>query len=234
VSGWLHHLTDLTGLTAIGVYAVVLGLVFVESGLLVGFLLPGDSVLFAAGLLAARPGSDLRLDVLCAGTFVAAVAGDAVGYWTGRRFGRPWLLRRAGRAARHVGTAERFYARYGWWAVVVARFVPWVRTFTPVVAGVARMSYPRFLSANVVGAGVWGSGLVALGYVADTLPWVRWTAYGIAGTAVLLSVVVPVAGWARSRRRGSAAPVDGPDGVTPPGPPDGRSAPPPSPDPRGR
>ena len=202
MSGWLDHLTDLTDLTTAAVYAVVLTLVFVESGLLVGFFLPGDSVLFTAGLLAAEPGSGLRVELLSGGVFVAAVAGDAVGYWTGRRFGRPWLLRRAGRAARHVATAERFYERYGWGAVVVARFVPWVRTFTPVVAGVARMGYPRFLSANLVGAAVWGSGLVVLGHVGYSVPWVKWTAYAVAGTAIVLSIVAPITAWAvRSRRR---------------------------------
>jgi membrane-associated protein len=201
MSQWLNQLTDLGQLTTTAVYVVVIGLVFVESGLLVGFFLPGDSVLFTAGLLAAEPGSGLRVELLSAAVFVAAVAGDAVGYWTGRRFGRPWLLRRAGRAARHVESAERFYARYGWWAVVVARFIPWVRTFTPIVAGVARMPYPRFLSANLVGAGVWGSGLVLLGYAGHSMPWVRWTAYAVAGVAILISVVAPIVGWLRTRRR---------------------------------
>jgi membrane-associated protein len=201
MSQWLADLTDLQGLSATAVYVTLLVLVFVESGLLVGFFLPGDSVLFAAGLLAAEPGSGLSLPLLAGGVFAAAVAGDAVGYWAGRRFGRPWLLRSAGRAGRHVERAERFYARYGWWAVVVARFIPWVRTFTPIVAGVARMPYPRFLSANLVGAGCWGVGLVVLGYFAHSLPAVRWVAYAVAGTAVVASVVVPVVGRLRSRRR---------------------------------
>ena len=104
-----------------------------ESGVLVGFLLPGDSILFTAGLLAAEPVSTLSLPVLALGAFVCAAAGNGVGYWTGHRFGRPWLLHRAGRAAGHVERAERFYVRYGWLAVVVARFVPWARTFTPVL-----------------------------------------------------------------------------------------------------
>lgn len=198
MSGWWHHLTDLASLTAAAVYAVVLALVFVESGLLVGFFLPGDSVLFAAGLLAAGPGSRLRVEVLAAGVFAAAVAGDAVAYWTGRRFGRPWLLRRAGRAARHVEAAERFYARYGWWAVVVARFVPWVRTFTPVIAGVARMPYRRFLGANLVGAAVWGSGLVVLGYASHSVAWLKWTAYAVAAVAVTGSIGVGLLGLRRA------------------------------------
>ncbi len=201
MSQWLSDLTDLQGLSATAAYVTLVTLVFVESGLLVGFFLPGDSVLFTAGLLAAEPGSGLSLPGLAGGVFVAAVAGDAVGYWSGRRFGRPWLLRKAGRAARHVERAEQVYARYGWWAVVVARFVPWVRTFTPIVAGVARMPYPRFLSANLVGAACWGVGLVVLGYFAHSVPVVRWVAYAVAGTAILASLVVPLVGWLRSRRR---------------------------------
>jgi membrane-associated protein len=199
MSQWLADLSDPTSLSAGAVYLVVLVLVYVESGLLLGFFLPGDSVLFTAGLLAAEPGSALRIEPLAIGVFLAAVAGDATGYWTGRRFGRPWLLRRAGRAARHVETAERFYDRYGWWAVVIARFIPWVRTFTPVVAGVGRMPYPRFLSANLAGAGTWGSGLVLLGYVGHSVPWVKWVAYVIAGVAVLISIVAPIVGWLRHR-----------------------------------
>lgn len=191
-------------MTAAGVYAVLWTLVFVESGLLVGFFLPGDTVLFTAGLLSADPDTGLSLPVLVVGTVVAAVTGDAVGYWSGRRLGRPWLMRRAGRAAKHVERAERFYARYGWWAVVVARFIPWVRTFTPIVAGVAQMPYPRFLSANVVGALCWGAGLITLGHVAYAVEWVRYLAYAVAAVAVLSSIVVPLG--ARRRRRAAAKP----------------------------
>jgi membrane-associated protein len=202
VSDWLAQLTDLRELSAITVYVVVLALVFVESGLLVGFFLPGDSVLFTAGLLAAEAGSGLNVWWLAGGVFLAAVAGDSTGWWTGRRFGRPWLLHRAGRAARHVERAEVFYARYGWWAIVIARFIPWVRTFTPIVAGVARMDYRRFLGANLTGAAVWGSGLVLLGYLGHSVPWVKWAAYAVAATAILISLLVPVAaGFRRLARR---------------------------------
>jgi membrane-associated protein len=176
-------------------------MIFVESGLVVGFLLPGDSILFTAGLLAAEPGSSLSLPLLTAGAFVCAATGNVVGYWTGHRFGRPWLLARTGRAARHVERAERFYARYGWLAVVVARFIPWARTFTPIAAGVARMSVPRFASATLVGAGIWGAGLVALGYLAQDVPWLAHLAFAIAVAAVAASVVVPLAGWALRRAR---------------------------------
>jgi len=203
VADWLSGLVnpDLAALTTGSVYLVLFALVFVESGLFVGFFLPGDTLLFAAGLLAARAGSGLSLPVLALGTAVAAVAGDAVGYWTGRRLGRPWVERRAGRAAHHLPRAEAFYARWGVSAVVIARFIPWVRTFTPIVAGMARMPYPRFLAANVVGALLWGSGLIVLGYVAHTVPWVRYAAYAVAGVSVLASLVGPVLARRRAHRR---------------------------------
>lgn len=202
MADWLTHLLhpDLAQLTAGGAYAVLFTLVFVESGLLVGFFLPGDTVLFAAGLLSARPGSPLSLTVLALGTAVAAVAGDAVAYWTGRRLGRPWVEHRAGRMAGHLPQAEAFYRRWGWAAVVVARFIPWVRTFTPVVAGLARMPYGRFLSANVVGALLWGTGLVLLGHVAYSVPWVRYAAYAVAGVSVAASLVGPLLARRRTRR----------------------------------
>jgi membrane-associated protein len=204
VADWLGHLVspDLTALTAGGVYAVLFTLVFVESGLLVGFFLPGDTVLFAAGLLSARPGSPLSLPVLAVGAATAAVAGDAVGYWTGRRLGRPWVRRRAGRLARHLPRAEEFYARRGWAAVVAARFIPWLRTFTPIVAGTARMPYRRFASANLVGALVWGSGLIGLGHLAHAVPGVRYAAYAVAGVSIMAGLVGPALARGLARRRG--------------------------------
>ena len=199
---WLSQLLDpdLASLTTAGVYLVLFALVFVESGLLVGFFLPGDTVLFAVGLLAAREGSGLSLPVLAIGVAIAAIAGDAVGYWTGRRLGRPWVERRAGRAARHLPRAEAFYQRWGVGAVVIARFIPWVRTFTPIVAGMAAMPYPRFLAANVVGALLWGSGLITLGYLAHSVPWLRYAAFAVAGLSVAASIVAPVVARRRASR----------------------------------
>ena len=203
MADWLAQLLhpDLAAMTTGGVYVALFALVFVESGLLVGFFLPGDTVLFAAGLLAAREGSGLSLPVLAIGVAIAAIAGDAVGYWTGRRLGRPWVERRAGRAARHLPQAEAFYQRWGVSAVVVARFIPWVRTFTPIVAGMARMPYPRFLAANVVGALLWGYGLITLGYVAYAVPWVRYAAYAVAGLSVAASLLAPVVARRKALRQ---------------------------------
>jgi membrane-associated protein len=181
---------DLGALTAVAVYAVVWGFLFAECGLLLGFLLPGDTILFGAGLLAASPTSDVSIVVLVAGAFVAAVAGNEVGYLTGRRYGRAWMERReSGRAAQQLRRTERFYERYGWLSVVMARWIPGVRTFTPVVAGTAAMRRRSFTSANVVGALSWAVALPLVGYAAYQYPVVRTVAFAIAGIAILVSLV---------------------------------------------
>ncbi len=201
-------------LSAWAVYAVVWGFVFVESGLLVGFFLPGDTILFGAGLLAGAPGSPLSVPLLAAGAFVAAVAGDQLGYVLGGRLGRPWLDRRARPSWRpHVRRTEDFYHRYGPFAVVAARFVPWVRTFTPFVAGGARMRYLPFLAANVVGAACWAVGLTLVGAWAATVPAVRDVAYGVAGLVITASVMLTAAGWWRRRRADATAGTAGADGA---------------------
>jgi membrane-associated protein len=196
---------DLGALTAAAVYAVVWGFLFAECGLLLGFLLPGDTILFGAGLLAASPTSDVSIVVLVAGAFVAAVAGNEVGYLTGRRYGRAWMERReSGRAAEQLRRTERFYERYGWLSVVMARWIPWVRTFTPLVAGTAAMRRPSFTSANVVGALSWAVALPLVGYAAYQYPVVRTVAFAIAGIAILVSlagVLVVVVQDGRRRHR---------------------------------
>ncbi|WP_432563313.1 DedA family protein [Kineococcus sp. SYSU DK003] len=203
MSDWLAQLADpqLETLGALGLYVLVFGIVFAETGTLVGFWLPGSSVLFTAGLIAGRDDSPVSLSVLVVGVTVAAILGDTVGYWSGRRLGRPWLLRRAGKAAHHLPKAEAFYLKYGWFAVVACRFIPWLRAFTPIIAGTAAMPYAKFASANVVGALCWGALLVLAGYAADSLPWVRTLAYSIAGVAILVSLLAPVVTWLRRRRR---------------------------------
>jgi membrane-associated protein len=178
--------------------------------LLVGFFLPGDTILFGAGLAAAAPNTGVNLYVLVIGALIAAISGDAVGYWTGRRLGRPWLLRRASKRginATTVARAEKFYTDYGWFAVVAARWIPWVRTFTPIVAGVAQMSYPRFLSANVVGALAWAAGLTVLGYFAYQLPALRYTAYAVGGFFILASLIGGAVTMMRRRRSRTGDPA---------------------------
>jgi membrane-associated protein len=196
---------NLGALTAIAVYAVVWGFLFAECGLLLGFLLPGDTILFGAGLLAASPSSGVNLVVLVIGAFLAAVAGNEVGYLTGRRYGRTWLESRgSGRATEQLRRTERFYDRFGWFSVVMARWIPWVRTFTPVLAGTAAMGRRSFSTANVVGALTWAVALPLVGYVAYQYPVIRTIAFTIAGISVAVSLVglvaVLVRGGVRRRR----------------------------------
>ncbi|MGH9111403.1 MAG: VTT domain-containing protein [Acidimicrobiales bacterium] len=145
--------------------------VFAESGLLVGFFLPGDSLLFTAGFLASAPSSvdealHLPLGFLLIGTFLAAVAGDQVGYVLGRRAGPAIFRRPNSRFFKHenVDKAQAFFDKYGAKTIVLARFVPIVRTFAPVVAGVSRMNYRTFVTFNVVGGFLWAIGVTLLGY----------------------------------------------------------------------
>ena len=181
---------DLASLSAVAVYAIVWGFLFAECGLLLGFLLPGDTILIGAGLLAAAPSSGVNIAVLVTGAFIAAVAGNEVGYRTGRRFGRSWVeARESGRALEQLRRTERFYDRYGWFSVVVARWIPWVRTFLPIVAGTAAMRRASFTSANVVGALSWAVALPIVGYYAYRFPTLRTIAFTIAGIFITISLV---------------------------------------------
>ena len=193
---------DLADLSAVAVYVFVTAVVFAESGILLGFFLPGDTLLFAAGLLSGDPDTGVSLAILIPLVLVAAVSGDAVGYWFGAKTGPPLLERRDGRVLnpRTLARAQRFYDRYGVLAVVAARWIPWVRTLTPILAGAAGMPYRRFLPANVVGAVCWGAGLLSIGHLAASTPALRHAAVGIAVTVVVLSVVASaVAARLRSR-----------------------------------
>ncbi len=198
----------LESLTAAAVFAAVCGLVFAECGLLVGFLLPGDTVLFAAGLIAAQPGSGVSMPLLAVGVTASAVAGEAVGYAIGRRAGRPLIERRAGRFVNraNLARAEQFYARYGAVALIGARFVPWVRTLAPLLAGAAAMPLTAFWAANVAGALVWGAGLIALGYFAAEIPVLRHLALGIAGAFIAWSLIEAMLRWRVVRRRAARSP----------------------------
>jgi len=199
---------DVDRLSGLTLYLTVFAIVFLESGVPIGFWLPGDAMLLATGLMAADSGRRVDLPVLAAGVVVMAVAGVCVGYVTGRRLGRPWLERR------HRTLLERteaFYERFGPVTLVAARFVPWARTFAPILAGAVRMPWPRFLGAAVVGAVIWGSGLPALGYAASSLPGLEASIPWLAPVVVLLSVLGGLGGELLRRRaiRGDAAPAGG-------------------------
>jgi membrane-associated protein len=174
-------------------YIVVAGIVFIETGLLFGFFLPGDSILFSAGLVAAAHGN-INIVFLVTAIFLAAFFGDQVGFVIGRVVGRPYLDKKESpRMKRMITKSEVFYEKYGWWAVVIARYFPWIRTFVPPIAGAAKMNYYKFLSANALGAFLWGVGITLAGFYAATVPWVKSSSYAIAAffiTASLISVLV--------------------------------------------
>ena len=181
-------------------YLLIGAIIFVETGILLGFFLPGDSILFSAGLVAAAHG-EVNIVILVTVIFVAAFFGDQVGFVLGRTVGRPYLEKHNGpRIQRMIKRSERFYEQTGWWAVVAARFFPWIRTFVPPIAGASKMNYYKFLSANALGALLWGVGITLAGYYAATLPWVKTSSYGIASFFILASVVSSLVNFLRHRR----------------------------------
>ena len=182
------------------VYLIVGVIVFVETGLLFGFFLPGDSVLFSAGLVAASKGN-INIVFLIIIILVAAFFGDQIGFVIGRVVGRPYLDKRTSpRIQRMIVRSERFYEHTGWWAVVAARFFPWIRTFVPPIAGASKMNYYKFLSANVLGAVLWGGGITLAGYYAATLPWVKTSSYAIATFFICASIVSGLVNYLRRPR----------------------------------
>jgi membrane-associated protein len=184
-------------------YAVVFGLVFAGTGLFIGAFIPfitGDSLVFAAGLVAAANADVINIYVMVIGVGIAAWLGDQVGYALGRHYGRPYLDKRQGKWIKTaISKSEVYYQRYGWWSIVVARFVPWGRVIIPALAGISQMNYYKFFSANFVGALLWGCGLTLAGYFTYSIPWVRSTVYVIALVVILLSVIAGVRTWRANR-----------------------------------
>lgn len=187
-------LFDLEELLRTGGYAVITAIVFIETGLLIGFFLPGDSLLLTAGVLAASGLFDVW--ILMPLLIVAAVAGDTLGYWIGAKTGPALFNREDSRffSKKNILAAQEFYTKHGGKTVVIARFVPIVRTFAPVVAGAAQMKYNQFLLYNVMGAVVWVVSMVLGGYLLGNLipDLEKNLHYGIFA-AIVLSLGVPAA-----------------------------------------
>ena len=204
ISGWYVQ----TG--PILFYAVVWALVFAGTGLFVGAFVPfitGDSLVFAAGLVAAGARGthavegQVNIWVMAIGVGIFAWLGDQVGYTLGRHFGRPYLDKRNGAWLKSaIAKSDAFYTAWGWWAVVISRFMPWARVFVPAIAGISKMNYYKFFSANAVGALAWGTGLTLAGYYAATIPAVKNASYGIAAFFILASVVAGLRSWLKNRR----------------------------------
>ena len=181
-------------------YLIIGAIVFVETGILFGFFLPGDSILFSAGLVAATHG-EVNIVILVTVIFIAAFFGDQIGFVLGRLVGRPYLEKHnSPRMQKMIARSERFYEQTGWWAVVAARFFPWIRTFVPPIAGASMMNYYKFLSANALGALLWGVGITLAGHYAASLPWVKTWSYAIAAFFITASLVSALVNYLRHRQ----------------------------------
>ena len=152
-----RHLAEIIASYGLWTYGVLFLIIFAETGLVVMPLLPGDSLLFAAGAFCAKPETGLNVHLMALLLFIAAFLGDTLNYWVGRKVG-PAVFKREDSIwlrKKHLERAHGFFEKYGGRAVILARFVPIVRTFVPFIAGVGSMTYPRFMAYNLIGGFVW-------------------------------------------------------------------------------
>lgn len=171
-------------------YLGVFTIVFLESGLLIGFFFPGDSLLFTAGFLASQGFLDIK--ILIAGCFLAAVAGDSIGYLIGAKLG-PKIFSKENSIffhKKHLERAQRFYDKHGGKTIILARFVPVIRAFAPVVAGVGSMNYKKFVAFNLIGGVLWAIGVTFAGfYLGSMIPDVDKYLLPIVGLIIIASIL---------------------------------------------
>jgi membrane-associated protein len=203
-----HRLTDVETLVRVGGLTAMTAIVFAETGLMIGFFLPGDSLLVTAGVFAAA--GHFNIWVLNAILILAAIVGDTVGYWIGRRAG-PALFKRPRSLLfnpDHLRRAHDFYEKHGGKTIILARFMPIVRTFAPVVAGMGRMEYRRFVFFNVAGGVGWVVSMTLVGYFLGQIPGVREHIEIVIVIVVFLSILPGIVAFAREwmkKRRAAAA-----------------------------
>jgi membrane-associated protein len=203
---WFHFITDVRGLVQWGGYVALSIIVFTETGLMIGFFLPGDSLLVTAGLFAAK--GDLNIFLLNGLLMACAVAGDATGYFIGKKLG-PALFRREDSLLfkkKHLIATHEFYERHGGKTIIIARFVPIVRTFAPVVAGMGNMGYRRFALFNIIGGVSWVFSMTMLGYLLVTMfPATEKHIEKVIIIVILVSLLPGVIEWLRARSRAKKA-----------------------------
>ncbi|HEX9287800.1 MAG TPA: VTT domain-containing protein [Thermoanaerobaculia bacterium] len=205
-----HKLTDVEALVRLGGLTAMTAIVFAETGLMIGFFLPGDSLLVTAGVFAAAGQIDIgTLNVLLV---VAAIAGDTVGYWFGRRVGQALFKRPKSLLFNpaHLRRAHDFYEKHGGKTIIIARFIPVVRTFAPIVAGMGEMNYRRFLSFNVVGGLFWVVSMTGIGYFLGKIPGVREHIEIVIVIVIFLSILPGIIAGAREwlKKRRERQPVE--------------------------
>ncbi|MDR2141091.1 MAG: DedA family protein [Deltaproteobacteria bacterium] len=196
------HLDNLVDQFGWRVYLILFLIVFWETGVVICPFLPGDSLLFAAGAIAARDGSPLGPWTLLVVIITAAFLGDTFNYWIGRLVG-PKALNRDGRflKRKYLDKTKDFYEKYGVSTIIIARFVPIVRTFAPFVAGVGAMRYPRFMAFNLIGGASWALLFIWAGYFFGALPVVRQNFTMVIMAIIILSILPMVVEYLRARRR---------------------------------
>ena len=204
---FIHRLSDLPALIQWAGYVGLTLIIFAETGLLIGFFLPGDSLLVTAGLLASQP--EFRLDVYVMGVIlsIAAIVGDSVGYAIGRASG-PRIFTREDSLffhKKHLLRAHAFYEKHGGKTIVLARFMPIVRTFAPVVAGVAQMRYRSFIFYNVFGGLLWIWSMLFTGYfLGRWVPGIDRHIEKVIIVVIFLSILPGIIGWLRERKKNTA------------------------------
>ncbi len=199
---WMHldvHLQDFIALHGHDIYLLLFLVIFCETGLVVAPFLPGDSLLFAAGSLAAL--GDMNIHLLFMILFAAAVIGDNTNYFIGRHFGRRLFRNPNSRifSKKHLHSAEMFYAKHGPKAIIIARFIPIIRSFTPCVAGIGAMYYPRFLGYDIVGGLLWVGGILYTSYFFGNIPFIKQH-FSIVIIAIVFISLIPVL-WEVLRNR---------------------------------
>jgi len=198
ISDWVQQY--LGSSTPFLIYVLLGAIVFIETGFLLAFFIPGDSILFAAGFIAATR-DDTNIVILVTIIVLAAFFGDQVGFVLGRKYGRNYLGKsERPRIKKMIVRAENFYEKYGWTAVVLARFYPWIRTLMPPVAGLGKMNYYKFLSANIFGAILWGAGITTLGFYAASIPALDGSSRQIAGFFIVLTIAITLKNYIKSKR----------------------------------
>jgi len=183
------------------IYAILFAVIFCETGLVIMPFLPGDSLLFAVGAICAINPS-FSLAVMIPLLIIAAVGGDAINYWIGAKLGPQVFRSESSRwlNKKHLDRAQSFYEKYGAKTIIIARFVPVVRTFAPFVAGIGRMNFGRFWLYNVVGGAVWVTLFLVTGYWFGNLPWVKDNFFLVTIGIIAVSVIPIALEWLKARR----------------------------------
>ena len=194
------HLGEFIRNYGVLIYGLLFLIVFCETGLVITPFLPGDSLLFAIGALAADPTSNLNIWIAAVVLLVAAILGDTVNYWIGRRFGG-WMMRKFPRIVKpaHIERTNAFFVRYGGKTIIIARFVPIVRTFAPFVAGTGEMNYRRFMYFNVIGAFLWVGLILPAGWFFGNIPIVKEN-FGIVVLGIIIISILPMV-WEIARAK---------------------------------